>query len=479
MKIVCIQLPDYIYADQFSNTPEGMLRVHTLLKMAGEESSFLDLRVCSGKEETESLLKEVLKNYRPEVCMVSAVSPQGNILNHVAQVITENSKSIVVVGGPHINALQKSEHWGASDIRAAHPHVHLFVGGYIWTLDDIRVLLRDVKSVLERSNLAYQAIIGRWVVVASNIVLPLMYEDLGEHAVCRGGGLVHKGAGDITQNMTFSVGCKYRCAFCFNYCRDVERGDPEDVALEIRRRIGKYGINALKINDDDPFADLDWNDWFIAAMKKHGVKISMLASTRCNYGVMQTGRRMEQFKELEALGLKVLGIGVEWPDDKVLKLVHKGTTVQYIKETVEDLVKNTGIKVLAYCIYGLPGTSEDLSSLQDFCEWAKGKISFLSMTNFVPLPGSPIYEMPHAYRMRVSMDMPYPNSAGSYDWEALYFVGDPFAPPLAWPDVWGTSVRRDSGLHIRWKHYKERAYQILDEFGLLRKETAEDVKKGK
>jgi len=455
MRFLSVILPDYVLENQFSNTPEGVFRIHALVKMAGHDSQLLDLRNCRNDYEMECVVK-IFVDSKFDICLVSATTAQGNVLNSFTKSLKAKfPNKLIVLGGTHVNAISNSMGWHADYLEILHPNVDCFAVGYYWTVAHIKKLI---------SQMGKGAIIRHDGTKTKDIILRLPYEDLQNNSVSRGGGIIHRN-GDceemLSQNMLFSVGCAHKCSFCFNEFTCQSRSKPSDVLLEISRRITRYGINAIKINDDDAFNNLKWNEKFIEQSRAWNMPMRYLASTRAN--VNKNKKKLQQLVELNVLGLSVLGIGVEWADDRVLEINNKRVTVKDIKQSIELLSSYSDIEILLYSIFGLPGMDDRaVDNMMEFIQWCKGKVKHISMTNFVPLIGTDIYENPEKYGMELMVPM---GMQENIDWGRFYFNGK-------FDDIKALSLGETRERHLL---RKADVYKCLDECGFLRHETKNDA----
>lgn len=456
MKFLSCILPDFVLENQFSNTPEGIFRIHSLLKMSGHESRLMDFRNCRNEFEMESVLMVFAKSDF-DVCLISATTAQGNIVNSFAKSFKKKFASkMLVLGGTHVNAILSSDKW-TQPLFELHPNVDCFACGYYWDSVDIGFFI----SHMGRGKIVYG-----FANPSKDTIIPMPYEDLQNNCVSMTGGVIRNGSvGEIkTQNMLISSGCIYKCAFCFNELDRCRRPEPSDVVKELRRRVGKYGIQGIKINDDDAFQNVAWNEKLIPFMKDSGLDLKFLASTRAS--IKHGGKKLASLVELNKVGLKVLGLGLEWASDDVLKMVNKCITVQSVKDSIIALNENTDCEILLYSIYGLPGMNEKaVDNMIEFLQWAKGKVKHVSITNFVPLIGTDIYENPEKYGMELMVPTGYIN--GHIEWEEFYFNG-------GFDNI---RALQHGNTRERFLDDKARVYRCLHECGFLRRETENDMKK--
>ena len=459
-KIKLVVFPDYGLEYKFANTPDTIVRIYTLLQMAGyQDVSILDCRNCRNDSEFQQvILCECL--HTADIYLLSAVSCQGNLVSTTSYFLKQSvPKCKIAVGGNHITSICKSNKWDTEDLSRLHPDIDIFVNGYIWNKEDVKVLVEGITSIHDSKHIVFEQLHP----YKEEIVVPMMYEGLGANDVCKGGGWIRKtGTGDIrTQNMMMSMGCAFHCTFCFNPYKRTVNAEPKVIIDELVRRMETYNIDGIKFDDDDPVQNLNWNDKFLDAMEEVNLPLQYLISTRCD---IHRGdyKKLKQLVRFSKVGLKIVGLGVEFPSDTVLTNVRKGLRVSYIKDAIDKLNRYTDCEILSYSIFGLPPVNRKvIDEAIDFIQWAKGKLKHLSMTSFTPLIASPIYEEENCNRVPIGADGENPN------WDTFYFTGD-FDKIRYLPE----GLSEDT-----YMEYKLEVYKCLKENGFLRKETANDIKK--
>lgn len=191
--------------------------------------------------------------------------------------------------------------------------------------------------------------------------------------------------------------------------------------------------------------------------------MAYLASTRCD--LKHGGKKLESIIALNKLGLSVLGLGVEWADDRVLVINNKRIVVDDAKRSIELLQEYTDVEILLYSIFGLPGMDDEaVDKMIEFLQWCRGRVKHVSMTNFVPLIGTDIYEYPEKYDMNLMVPTRYEDGI---DWSKFYFSGK-FDEIRGLP----SGMTPEGFLALKLK-----VYRCLNECGFLRNETKRDAEK--
>ncbi|MBW2977866.1 radical SAM protein [Candidatus Woesearchaeota archaeon] len=102
----------------------------------------------------------------------------------------------------------------------------------------------------------------------------------------------------------------------------------------------------------------------------------------------------ETLKKLRESGLTMIMWGVESGNDRVLKLINKGTNSKDISKVISDS-HNAGIKNIVYMIFGFPTeTKEEFLETIDFLNRNKKNIDLVSVSIFGLHKGTAIYNNP-------------------------------------------------------------------------------------
>ena len=155
-----------------------------------------------------------------------------------------------------------------------------------------------------------------------------------------------------------SVGCPFQCTYCAARNRGWRPRSPENCAEELRQAKKKYGITSFEILDDAFNID-----------KRRVLKFCKLVKPLNLRWICANGLRADLFDEEQAKAMSQAGcssvsFGIEAVDNKVLKKVNKGETLEQIEKAVK-IANFYFKKVNGFFIIGLPGSSykKDLGSV--------------------------------------------------------------------------------------------------------------------
>jgi radical SAM superfamily enzyme YgiQ (UPF0313 family) len=215
-----------------------------------------------------------------------------------------------------------------------------------------------------------------------------------------------------------SLGCAYKCNFCYNSIlkRHYRYRSAETMVERIEYLQKKYGFDFIQLSDEDFFTNINRFYRFVDVLKEKDIKCSFWTCARASH--FREGRiKTEYLKKLAEIGNIMIVIGIESADDSTLELLNKKTTVADNINAVTLLI-NSGIKVRASCMVGIPGESEK-SILETFRFNVRLKDQFRSMFDcviytFLPYPGSPLFN-------RVIEKYEYEQPQSFEDWAAVNY----------------------------------------------------------
>jgi radical SAM superfamily enzyme YgiQ (UPF0313 family) len=174
-----------------------------------------------------------------------------------------------------------------------------------------------------------------------------------------------------------SRGCPYNCKFCsFNRNplgkkREYEELSPESVFREIK----SLEADIVFFVDDNMFVNPERIERLCDLLIEGKVKKRFLTQAR-----VDVARHPRVLEKLEAAGFKVLLLGVESAQDRILKALNKGFTTAQLRTYSEEFKKHD-ILYHGYFIIGNIGeTEEDMMSIPPFAdEVGLDSISYLKL----------------------------------------------------------------------------------------------------
>lgn len=351
MKATLINPPRSYLIEPEAQAPMGLLYVAAVFEQEGWEVQYVDLAFTDEIPEADLYgITATSADYPDAIQVAKQLKPRGGP---------------IVLGGRHVTGMggqvdEVFDCWvsgeGEKPIRsiiAGFPNLSKgYVGSPIEDLDTIPFPARHLLPVQGKNVFAY----GRryW-------------------------------EGETTCLLTMR-GCPFCCAFCTAGGEKVRYRSVDNVIAEIEHVKEAYGIREFRLSDDTFTVNRERLLRLLPRMK--ACNIFWRASVRA--------RPLDpELLELMAdSGCVELSYGIESGDQAVLDRVNKGVTLEQ-SETAMKWSKEAGITVRALMIAGLPGeTPESAYKTIEFMEKTRQYWDIAALTNFVPLPGSPIWNEP-------------------------------------------------------------------------------------
>lgn len=206
-------------------------------------------------------------------------------------------------------------------------------------------------------------------------------------------GKNYKGVGN--ENVLTSRGCPYNCAFCSSQCmwgRGARFRDPKNIIDEIRQIDEQFGQKQIRFADDSftsrPIDDLAE---VCEELGKRG------CAWRCS--VRADSLTDEVCEIISDGGCKEVSLGIESADQRVLDFLGKKANVGDMIEGAKTAT-DYNMTVRALMMIGTPGEHPYTPELnRDFIQ--QDFIDCVTLSTFIPLPGSPIWLDPDKYNCEI------------------------------------------------------------------------------
>jgi radical SAM superfamily enzyme YgiQ (UPF0313 family) len=186
-----------------------------------------------------------------------------------------------------------------------------------------------------------------------------------------------------------SRGCNQSCSFCVAHGimgRKIRRRSVHHVIGEIKMLQNKYGIREFHILDDNFTARKSYVIDFCKALIDSGIRIAWA----CPNGVRLDSLDEEVLDWMKKSGCYSITAGIESGSQRVLDSMNKNLKLSR-SEQVLRLIKRKGFRTAGFFILGYPGeTEEEMLATIRFS--TKLPLDVADFSNFIPLPGSEIFE---------------------------------------------------------------------------------------
>jgi len=188
-------------------------------------------------------------------------------------------------------------------------------------------------------------------------------------------------------NMILSRGCPFGCTFCGAkkaLGKKQRKRSPEHILEEITLLYDRHHVRNILFSDSTLNIDVEW----VKQICEGILRLERPILWGCNMRADRVDRQM--LKLMKASGCVKVFIGVESADNRMLKRMKKGETIEKIEEGIR-YIQEVGINPDLGFIFGMPGETE--KSMQKSIAFVKKfKKSVCAFTLAAPFPGTQFYE---------------------------------------------------------------------------------------
>jgi len=357
----------------------GLASLSAAAKAEGFEVGLIDLRALSSWDH----FREVLAERDPDVIGVTMMSVDYNPARQAIAIAKEVKPEVIsIVGGPHVTiALEDSLRIPHVDylvtqegevtfprllqlIEGGDPPPHRVLRGEPPDLDAIPFADRDLFLNEWR----------KWGYDLDSPEVPFA-EELPPPFV----------------TIIAGRGCLYNCAFCkpgedYLFGRRTRRRSVTNVMAELEMLRERYHFASFMFHDDTLTEDRDWVIEFTDAYRARGFTQPFFCQSRADIIV----KHEDMVTRMATAGLRGYFIGFESGNDRVLKFIRKGTTVEQNRQAAR-ICRKHGISIWANYMMGLP--TETKEEVMDTVQLMKEiDPDYYSPAFFTPHPGTDLYD---------------------------------------------------------------------------------------
>ncbi len=202
------------------------------------------------------------------------------------------------------------------------------------------------------------------------------------------------GSGFRMLQFTSQRGCvnKPLCVFCGRYTDGIRFRDPDRYAREIAYWTEKLDLTEVWDRSDSFIQSFSWLKKFCGALKKHTDRFLSGKTTFKTYARADQLLRPETITMLKDLNFRMVFIGYEAGDDRILGNIGKHATLDIYRRATKNVLEN-GLDIDASFIVGLPGENNEslanhISFVRELVDMGLDKIR---VNRLLVLPGTPLY----------------------------------------------------------------------------------------
>lgn len=367
---------------EYYQFPLGIAYISSALREAGFLVHAVNLNHVDGL--VRDILADEIRRHRIDVVLTGGLTGQYGAIRAVLEATKAvSAETVTVVGGGIITSAP--EH-GMEALELADYGV---IGeGEIITSELCRALqtsrdARDVPGIVYRDGPGFA--LSRGQVAPIDIErLPLPdYERLGLDLLLATVPNIVGMSDEGTVSIITSRSCPFRCTFCFHSSGQSYRERSLDsVFAEIDHLVQTYNVRYLAIQDELFGRNFGRVRAFCKRIEPYGLK--WWAQFRV------TDITRELVAMVKAAGCAAMGFGIESGDNRILKSMKKGTTVEANQRALE-IVYRAGLGIQGAVIMG--DVAETVETARNTIDWWKRFAHYeLQLSMIVTYPGTELYQ---------------------------------------------------------------------------------------
>ncbi len=185
-----------------------------------------------------------------------------------------------------------------------------------------------------------------------------------------------------------SRGCPNQCTFCPNklLARKYRARSPQHFVNELEYWYEK-GIRQFAIDDDNFTLVKERTLRICDEIERRGLKNIFI---RCSNGIRADRVDRELLGRMKEIGVREVGFGVDGGNDRVLRYLKKGETIETINASIKTAC-DLGMDVKLFFLCGSPYERE--SDIEDSIELARRyPVARVNFNNPIPYPGTEMYD---------------------------------------------------------------------------------------
>jgi len=370
--------------------PLGILYIGSYLKRTRPDIEVILLDPEIAVFDTEEEFCRHIVSLKPDIVGFTMFSFEVPLTKRIVSRIKEQLPDTIFVGGGfHVNSVPDRAFNQLPDFDYfIHGEAEKSFTELCSRVKDSNTSVEDIKGLIYRNGgeviineKEYSLNVDEFDPLDYSLIEPQKYFLGSPH------GLFHKGR-NVLQILT-TRGCPYSCTYCagpLGMGRKIRKRSTANIIRDILT-LRSFGADEIHINDDN----FTFNKEHVIALCKKIIELDLNM-----HFVLPNGIRLDKVDEemlsyMKKAGFYQIAFGIEVGSDESMKKIKKNPKYSFenMKEKIE-MVKKFGITTIGFFLIGLPFESE--KDIEDTRKAAsKLGVDLASYGNFVPLPGTEIY----------------------------------------------------------------------------------------
>ncbi|OVE79715.1 hypothetical protein BVY01_01700 [bacterium I07] len=382
IKTLLLRLPDNIEKPGDRNEVlqhYGITVISAYLKENGFDVTLLDAHVL--KLNRKTLFKSII-DVQPDILGVPLYTQRlGQAISFLADLKKLIPRLVIVAGGPHPSTAYEDLLLNTDAVDIA------VIGEGEYTLKDIIECIEQDSDLSSNNGIAYK--VGNEITVtpARGFIQDLDALPFADwQALPMDKYWYPYTIKKNFTNMVLSRGCRYSCTFCGSKSalgRKVRRRSIENALAEIELLYNRFKVRQIVFNDSTFNSDNSWVDEFCEGLLRKNYSLMWECNIR---GHLVDKHTLQMMKKS---GCVRLFLGVESADNRMLKRMKKGESIEEIEEAVR-IIDEVGITTTYGFILGMPG--QDLVSMDKTLKFASKLTKGLCQFSIAkPYPGTAFF----------------------------------------------------------------------------------------
>ncbi|MBU1031244.1 MAG: radical SAM protein [Nanoarchaeota archaeon] len=194
-------------------------------------------------------------------------------------------------------------------------------------------------------------------------------------------------------------GCPFNCSFCVApvyYGRKYRVRNPKKVVDEMQECYEKFEIKNFMFWGESFTTNRKFSIGICDELIKRKLKFDWITTTRVDT------LDLELLNKMKKAGCYLLGLGIETPNEEILKNVNKNTSLKQIKNAIA-ICKKAKVKTMGHFIFGFPG--ETRKTAKKTIKFAKNcGVDYAQFYCAVPYPKTKYWDELEQKKQIVSKD---------------------------------------------------------------------------
>jgi len=332
-----------------------------ILEQEGHDVKLVDAP-ADGLEHEEC--KIIARNFQPEMAVIYTSTPSIKNDVEVAASIKDNVKDCyILLAGPHVSALPEESIRMNSNIDAVVRHE------YDFTLLELAKVLPNTSGLENVKGLTFRK--GNEIIntpkrefVEDLDSIPFISKVYKKHLNYKNYFYAHCRYPIIS--IFTSRGCNAKCTWChypqMMFGQKARQRSAENIVAEFEYIESEFpDVKEVLIDDDTFIFSKEFAQEFSELMIKKKIKIPWTVECRANV-------KYESMVIMKKAGCRLIVVGFESSNDKILKDMKKGMTLKRMKQFVADAKR---AKVMIHACFMAGNKGETKETLRDSLEFAK------------------------------------------------------------------------------------------------------------